>query len=267
MKSSMMKLLCERERIGHKNLSAKTGKKLNPNVDYGDDFDSGSNRHPISRNKQYGYDAKQFNENLNPLEGFLRKSVGKLWNDVYSELLQGIDKRKVIGQHVLTHLWQMVELHVEMFDGIPYERNVKYYHDKKLRKVSGFYVCPRTGILNYYKEINNYEFPKEVTSIHWEGTTYFELVTIFKTPCCSYGERFDKNSNECHHHQKFTENKLWYVVEYGYHSSDEVYDRRVEEGLVTVIYYRDVPNKLAEPFIIKKKVANKKELKLIRNAI
>lgn len=58
--------------------------------------------------------GKDLNENLNALWGFLRKSVGKNWDQVYSEICQTFDKRKVVNQHILTHLFEAVEVQTRL---------------------------------------------------------------------------------------------------------------------------------------------------------
>jgi hypothetical protein len=79
----------------------------------------------------------------------------------------------------------------------------------------------------------------------------------------------------CPHGHVAYEYPLWYVVEYGYHAPDEVYDVikygdwkasqiGLKEGETHIRYYRDVPDKLKEPFEVRRKSANKKELRLIR---
>ncbi|WP_228041566.1 hypothetical protein [Planktothrix mougeotii] len=103
--------------------------------------------------------SKYLSDQLGPLRGFLRcrqaaatpSHVGQPWNAVYSKLCQQLDTRTMAGQHVLTHLWEFVERHVELIDGIPYSKRThrrfsiphpldSYYTEK-------FYVHPETGIL------------------------------------------------------------------------------------------------------------------------
>lgn len=64
----------------------------------------------LTNGRIYGYNNKDFNENLSPLKGFLHKASKqkRRWDDVYSELCHLLDKRSVINQHVFDHLWQYV---------------------------------------------------------------------------------------------------------------------------------------------------------------
>jgi hypothetical protein len=92
--------------------------------------------------------SKYLSDHLGPLRRFLRSHVGQPWNDVYSKLCQQLDSKTMAGQHVLSHVWDYVERHVELIDGIPYSKPYRfsrnrldsYYRDK-------FYVHPETGIL------------------------------------------------------------------------------------------------------------------------
>jgi hypothetical protein len=291
MKHDMMKLICERERIGHTSPSLKTGKRLDPNLDYSDDFDSGPSRLSTSRKKAYGYKCKELNENLNPLERFLETAVGRLWDDVYSEIRANIDVRKAIGLHVMTHLWHFVERNVEMLDGIPYETKGGY---NRVYEANGLYVHPETGILcrheaAYRRRVRHIP---PVDSLHWYGDIYFKLEVLSAPPSCGcvhyklesgwkiepYVYTPDRNA-VCIHGNRPLPRPIWFLIEYAYHRPDEVYQvfkygdwqakqyGVIEPEQTRIVYYRDVPDKMAEAFVVKKKVANKKELKLIHKAI
>lgn len=92
--------------------------------------------------------SKYLSDHLGPLRRFLRSHVGQPWNDVHSKLCQQLNSNTMAGQHVLSHVWDYVERHVELIDGIPYSKPYyrsphrldSHYRDK-------FYVHPETGIL------------------------------------------------------------------------------------------------------------------------
>ncbi|MEO1349227.1 MAG: hypothetical protein AAFW84_10575 [Cyanobacteria bacterium J06635_15] len=92
--------------------------------------------------------SKYLSDHLGPLRRFLRSHVGEPWNDVYSELCQRLDTNTMAGQHVLSHVWDYVECHVELIDGVPYSKPywvgyrslISHYRDR-------FYIHPETGIL------------------------------------------------------------------------------------------------------------------------
>ena len=120
MRQDIQKVVCERQRGGSRERSLKTGMKLNPNifinnnrkhkgtfeefrvrmlelsdgwinpdiiggVDYGS-FDSGPTHVSSARRREYGWDCKRRNENTNAITRFLDKNVGRLWNDIWSEV-------------------------------------------------------------------------------------------------------------------------------------------------------------------------------------
>src|SRR4051812_40809268 len=112
---------------------------------------------------------KALSDRLSPLVGNLRKSVGRPWNDVYSEFCQFLDRNSMQGDHIFTHLRQEVKItglyeedgKVWKYEAGVFDDRQKYdYKEKrwvdnpngKLRLacdtlVTGFYVHPRTGIL------------------------------------------------------------------------------------------------------------------------
>jgi hypothetical protein len=235
--------------------------------------------------------SKNLNENLRPLFQFLEKSVGRRWDDVYSEICANINPNKAIDYHVLQHVGWHVDLH---------NREEKWYS-----RGGNLYVDD-DGILRKSARRPRYEAPKSYTRFHWYGNVYFELEVLktyakcgcvhFKVPAHpDHNERYSRWQYRynglpavCIHGNKPVDRPIWYVVEYGYHNPDEVYEvirleryRKTdgtlapgyqyyglsEENPVCKIYYRDRPDLMAKAFVAKKKTANSKELKLIRKAI
>jgi hypothetical protein len=96
MRDDMAKVVTERPRRGHKNASRKTSgpriRRFDPEQDY-----DGPARHPVARGRQYGYEAKEFSDLINPLKRFLRACIGKPWSKVHSELSRKLDRRSVAG--------------------------------------------------------------------------------------------------------------------------------------------------------------------------
>ncbi|WP_413167540.1 hypothetical protein ACL6C3_12780 [Capilliphycus salinus ALCB114379] len=98
-----------------------------------------------SRNR---YKTKFLSDHLGPLRRFLRSKVGQPWNQVYSELCQRLDSNSMTGQHVLHHVWDYVERHVELIDGVPCRTSGRRWGqplDSRWR--DDLYVHPETGIL------------------------------------------------------------------------------------------------------------------------
>lgn len=92
--------------------------------------------------------SKYLSDHLGPLRRFLRSKVGQPWNDTYSELCQRLDSGTMAGQHVLDHVWDYVERHVELIDGVPYSKpHRRFYSRLDVCHTDKFYVHPETGIL------------------------------------------------------------------------------------------------------------------------
>lgn len=152
MRSDLNKLLCERERFGHRASYGDVRHVRNDDI-----FDKhgefvGKQRESMTTRHNRGWRRKHFNENLNPLYGWVRKNVNRPWNKAYSELCQTFNMDSVINQHILTHLFDFVETQTKL------DENGKVYihgwggewkrtHDS----YSEFYVHPKTGILTYNK--------------------------------------------------------------------------------------------------------------------
>ncbi|NEO84155.1 MAG: hypothetical protein F6J87_07870, partial [Spirulina sp. SIO3F2] len=93
--------------------------------------------------------SKWPSDHLGPLRKFLRSKVGQPWDEVYSELCQKLDRKTLLGQHVIDHLWDYVERHVELINGIPYGKGEwRTYKPLKAAWRDQFYVHPETGILH-----------------------------------------------------------------------------------------------------------------------
>jgi len=100
---------------------------------------------------------KWLNENLTPLRRFLEKQVGRPWNKVHAELLQGIDQRNTVQQHILTHIENFVHLAVRAeprVDGHGRVRGYRFFgNDWRGRPLPveesrrPLFVDPRTGLL------------------------------------------------------------------------------------------------------------------------
>ncbi len=153
MRADLNKLLCERERVGHsdKYKHYRRLKKFNPAPG-----EEGENLPFTEGTKhRYGYDGKSFNENLSPLRGAIRANLGKRWDTFYSDLCKNFDKRSVINQHILQHLFQYVEREVYIEDGELWVRQGQYSRsgDVKLRdsRYTEYFVDPRDGIMKKNK--------------------------------------------------------------------------------------------------------------------
>jgi hypothetical protein len=147
MRPDFNKLLTERERIGHgMKFHQVRGSKGNASFD--EDAKGGKESIHARRRNSVKVNRKSFNENLNPLRNFLRVSVGRPWDKVYSDICKSFDKRKVVNNHILEHLFQYVEIEdVKVVDGKVYLhspwRGLKPIKESHCE----WYVDPRDGIL------------------------------------------------------------------------------------------------------------------------
>jgi hypothetical protein len=140
MRPDMAKLLTEGERVLSGAPSRKWGKRLayDPDSEYEDQ----PQRASMSRHAHGN--EKELTDVLSPLKGYLHKSVGRPWDEVYSEIARNLDRRSVSGIHVFSHLWQYVDLNCWIGT-----ETGKVYSDSKHGPItpSDFYVHPWTGLL------------------------------------------------------------------------------------------------------------------------
>jgi hypothetical protein len=155
MRSDLNKLLCERERYGsskdfgefrHSARAENIGLDRLADDEVTESTFSGE-RESMKKRYNIGWDKKELNENLNPLYGFIRKSVGRPWDKVYSELCKSFDKRSVINQHILDHLFQYVRVNTVLRDNKIYAIDKWGDEDPLDRTSARYYVHPKTGIL------------------------------------------------------------------------------------------------------------------------
>jgi hypothetical protein len=145
MRNDMANVVTERPRRGHCNKSKKTTGRAIRAYDPGRDYDE-ANRLPVARGRQYGYEAKEFSDLLNPLKRYLRSCVGRPWNKVHSELSQKLDRRSLSGSHIWDHV--MSEIETDCYVG---EDRLAYSNDRTYGlseyPIHGLYVHPKTGLI------------------------------------------------------------------------------------------------------------------------
>lgn len=91
-------------------------------------------------------ESKDFGDKLGALRGNIRANVGRPWDDVFSEFCQNLDRRSINGHHIWTHLTQEVELNA--YIGVD-DKIYSYGRYGWRGEVTGYYVHPVTGILEY----------------------------------------------------------------------------------------------------------------------
>jgi hypothetical protein len=297
MRRDVSKVVFERQRRGSSEKSQKTRLKLNPGCDYfSGDFDWGVTHYSSARHRQEGHGnfSKSKNESYRSFHQFLRKSVGRLWDNVYSEICSVLDDRTYADNCVLRSLKWNVKQNIIMVDGVPYERIYGHFWP-----CNGLYIDPATGILCSGKSTKKKKVEKPITSLHWYDNVYFELEVLKRVAICgcvNFKPRaqiqekrwryYPPQLNVCFHGNEPVPKPIWYLIEYGYNKPDDIYKvYTYEKGLKQygeawcktynlnepgdkyIVYYRDVPEQMEKPFIVRKKVANRKELKLIQKGI
>src|ERR1700743_3245447 len=60
-----------------------------------------------------GFARVVLNENLSPLQRYLRSQIGRPWNKVYGEIAAALDRRNAVQQHVYEHLDDFIAIQIE----------------------------------------------------------------------------------------------------------------------------------------------------------
>jgi hypothetical protein len=135
----MKKVVVERPRWGSRARNEKFGARLR--YIEGHDYEEQPKKALGFESYHDGW-GKRLTDFLTPLKRFLRSNLRRPWDEVYSELCTGLDKRKATGLHIFQHLESMVERNCYLDDNGG-ARCVRYGD----QEVIGFYVHPRTGLL------------------------------------------------------------------------------------------------------------------------
>jgi hypothetical protein len=168
MRSDISKIIVERPRIDHSNMTKYNRAKENKNYDSllrnGDFYDIKLNE--TIKPKGKGVVRKELNEYLAPLRRFLFSRIGQLWDNIYSEIRKNINFNSAIQKHVVDHLIGYVALDTELLSTgeiIRYKYNGKNSQKFVINNLENgyskwnFYVHPTTKILhqacNTYKKI------------------------------------------------------------------------------------------------------------------
>ena len=99
--------------------------------------------------RPYGFGRKELNENIEPLRRYLRRQVGRPWNDVYSDISQHLRPTNAVQQHVRDHVGWEVEQDVAVIDGKVYF--CRGWRAKYPMRRGELYVDPETGTLREVK--------------------------------------------------------------------------------------------------------------------
>jgi len=167
MRADIAKKLVERPRYGgggkHKLLSERR-KGKNP-----DKWDDLPQKESCKKINIRNYSGKYQSEYFPPLEGFLRKNVGRPWNLVNSEIREHLSANSTIHKHVLDHLYRdFVELTPIWIDGKPHSSSFGYggkpYPIEKRGRKDRFYV-DQHGLLKKAKPARRKAYKPEVRKV------------------------------------------------------------------------------------------------------
>lgn len=183
--------------------------------------------------------SKYLSDHLGPLRRFLRSKVGQPWNEVYSQLCQRLDPSTMAGKHVIDHVWDYVERHVEIIDGgvyrkpyRGYRRQLDAYHRDR------FYIHPETGILCAVEKVPRMQESKQKQT---------DIVIIDN------------------YHQYHKINEIWYLITFeDFPPPPTYYVTDVIQGIInrSAAMYRG-----RMIYAAKKQQCNKKEIRFILNQL
>lgn len=167
MKEDMFKIIVERPRVGGSPIKGKKRRQ-----GWNRDIEDAPLRESMKKTAALG-DPKELNENLAPLYRFLQSSVGRPWDDVFSEICKNIDLSHTVKRHVRQHLDSMVSTKTFVKDGKVWES--KGYETVVSEHWYGgprYYVHPETRLLCTSKKVKPswMEEKKERTDLHWLPT-------------------------------------------------------------------------------------------------
>jgi hypothetical protein len=148
MRDDMYKVIVERPRLIHGN-RLRGGRE----VGFRQFLTSEDRPHKIGMRAGH-MNRKWFNENLAPLRRFLVSNAGRPWDKVRSELLNGIDQRNTVQQHILTHVDDYVEREIRFVprengkgQRVEFRRRWRHEWASIDESFAPLFVDPRTGIL------------------------------------------------------------------------------------------------------------------------
>lgn len=141
MRADMAQVLIERPRRG-----PRFGYRRQRRINRRADLESAAQREAISRRPR-GHD-KHFNDLFGPVRRFLNNSVGRPWDQVYSEICRHANSNNVAQRHLRRHVHDFVETCVILIDGVPcHGQGWNFGRPLQTYWQFAFYVCPKSGLL------------------------------------------------------------------------------------------------------------------------
>lgn len=163
----MKKVIISRPRVGGINHCGR--RKINAHqIDEFGDFDDGYPR-KISAKKDTIYlhgDEKSQTDLMGPLRRYLRKQLGRPWNDVWSEICE--NNKDYMGEHLKMHIgWEVVTDCRFNEDGELVSNNGYTFYRQR------FYVDPNTGFLCISKGSSFKRQKPELRIVEMDGMEYY----------------------------------------------------------------------------------------------
>ena len=92
--------------------------------------------------------TKSLNENLAPLVRFIRKRIGRRWDDVFSEICEHLDTGSTVKMHVREHLEDFILIRISRGrHGEMIHNGREVRPDRRNCRGNEYYVDPDDGIL------------------------------------------------------------------------------------------------------------------------
>lgn len=149
MRSDMLKAMCDVYRRGHNGQCRLFREAKHIKLDEeGDVCDDVGNHLPM-RPKEYGWDCKEHGWIGDPLKRFLRANIGRVWNDVYSEI-SSVMRNDVARRYKVMKKMIRWEVYVKTYigdDGLVYANDGWRPDTCVETSFDELYVHPITGIL------------------------------------------------------------------------------------------------------------------------
>lgn len=173
MREDMDKVIVERPRIGSRLPSRKKGYRKYVQKAGIDNLPS---REPMLG--RWRGRERWLNEHLGPMRRFLRSRVGRPWNKVHQELCEHVSFDNAVQKHVLAHVFDYVQLHVEI-QGRQIISTADWRRGTVLN-AGTMYVCPNTGLLKVVRRKHQTHSPQRVyvgklTQYHQRDNAWWEL--------------------------------------------------------------------------------------------
>lgn len=261
MREDFKHLLTERERHNSRWNYTKGHKKLQQQDEAGDYEDWAPGGKVSMKKTALGKSrtSKTLNENLSPLNKFLHGSVGRLWDEVFSEISEACPKDSAVNAHIYQHLFDFVILNPHFEDGKIYSHNSFGSHSPRYSTQSSFagYVdgegilreCPRRetsrSMTKKDKKLRE-SFEKVLSPTLWlvKLDGYWNYANLARLPITvdfdTPGMRGELYTKKIYEHKKYED---VYIEKSHYYKDDflkkKFHTKTVEGAEIHKVYYGD----------------------------